>query len=74
MDTSQPSPSSRPTPSRPPVRQLPNRTAATPADRLSHDPAGSDRSCCTIVLIDVAMSAKNGCQEQRRMREAAQYR
>lgn len=72
MNSPQASPPSRPTPNRPPVRHLPNRTpvtAAPPTDRLSQDPAGSDRSCCTIVLIDVAMSARNGCQEQRRMRD-----
>jgi hypothetical protein len=67
MDSPQPSPSSRPTPSRPPVRHLPNGAAPTPADRPAQDPA--DRSCCTIVLIDVAMSARNGWQEQRRMRD-----
>lgn len=70
MSTGHTSASSRPTPSRPPVRAWPNRKPSTgPAsDGLISEVARPDRNLYTIVLIDLAMSAANDCQGQRRIR------
>lgn len=72
MNSDQPAPPSRPTPSWPGVTPLSSQglvTAPTPPARLGPDSAGPEREICTVVLLDTARSARTDCQGQRRMRD-----
>jgi hypothetical protein len=71
MSTGHPSLSSRPTPDRPALRSRSNwRTPPAPIPGGMPGGAGNpDRNVHTIVLTDVAMSARHDSQGQRRMRQ-----